>query len=85
MQFAHGKLSIFGGINRLTGSYALIDDTTVMMGTLASTKMAGDPALMELERDLAMALASVDTYQVSGDKLMLSGKGTIVAKFSSGE
>jgi hypothetical protein len=84
MKFEHGKLSIFGGINRLTGSYALVDDT-VMMGALASTKMSGDPVLMELESNLAKALASVDAFQVSGDELALSSKRTVVAKFRSGE
>jgi hypothetical protein len=29
MKFAHGKLSIFGGINRLSGSYALVDGSVV--------------------------------------------------------
>jgi len=84
MKFEHGKLSVFGGINRLSGSYALVDNT-VTMGSLVSTKMAGDPALMELEGNLAKALASVDAFQVSGDELMLSNKGTVVATFRSGQ
>ena len=37
MKFANGKLAIFGGINRLTGSYALVDDS-VTLGSLVSTK-----------------------------------------------
>lgn len=82
MKFEHGKLSIDGGINRLTGSYALVDDT-VTMGSLVSTKMAGEPALRELESNLAKALASVDAFQVSGNELALSSKGTVVAKFIS--
>src|SRR5271170_3834474 len=40
MKFANGKVAIFGGINRLTGSYAWVDDS-VTLGSLASTKMAG--------------------------------------------
>jgi predicted amidohydrolase YtcJ/heat shock protein HslJ len=84
MKFEHGKLDIFGGINRLTGSYALVHDT-VTMGSLASTKMAGDPALMEMESSLAATLASVDAFKVSGDELELSSKGAVVAKFRSGQ
>jgi heat shock protein HslJ len=84
MKFEHGKLSIFGGINRLSGSYALVDDS-VTLGSLVSTKMAGDPALMELESDFAKALASVEAFQVSGNELTLSNKGTVVAKFRSGQ
>jgi predicted amidohydrolase YtcJ/heat shock protein HslJ len=84
MKFEHGKVSVFGGINRLSGSYALIDNN-VTLGSLVSTKMAGDPALMELESNLAKALASVDAFQVSGNVLTLSSKGTVVAKFRSGQ
>ncbi len=82
IKFEHGKVSVFGGINRLAGSYALLGDT-VMMGSLVSTMMAGDPALMELESEFARALASVDAFQVSGDELMLSSKGTVVTTFRS--
>ena len=84
MKFEHGKLSVFGGINRLSGSYALVDNT-VTMGSLVSTKMAGDPALMELEANLAKALASVDAFRVSGGVLTLSSNGTVVAAFRSGQ
>ena len=80
--FGHGKVSVFGGINHLTGSYALIDDT-VTMGSLVSTKKAGDPALMELESNLANALASVDAFRVSGNELALSSAGNVVATFRS--
>jgi hypothetical protein len=46
MKFEGGKLAIFGGINRLSGSYALLAGD-VVMGDLISTKMAGPPELME--------------------------------------
>jgi len=84
MKFARGKLTIFGGINQLSGSYALVGDS-VTMGQLVSTKMAGDPALMELESSFAKALASVDGYHVSGNLLEVSSKGNVVATFSSKE
>ena len=82
MKFERGRLSIFGGINRLSGSYALIDDS-VTLGSLVSTKMAGDPKVMELEANLAKTLASVDTFQVDGNNLVLSSMGAVVAKFRS--
>jgi len=84
MKFEHGRLSVFGGINRLSGSYALVNNT-VTMGALVSTKMAGPPALMELEDNLAKALASIDAFRVSGDELTLSSKGIVVATFLSGQ
>ena len=82
IKFARGKLSIFGGINRLSGSYALVDDS-VTMGEIVSTKMAGDPALMELEYNCAKALASVDGFHVHGNELELLSRGTVVATFRS--
>ena len=84
IKFANGRLDIFGGINRLTASYALVDNS-VTLGSLASTKMAGDPQAMELENNLAKTLASVDAFQVNGDDLMLSSNGAVVAKFRSGK
>ena len=58
-------------------------DNSVTLGSLVSTKMAGDPQAMELEKNLAKTLASVDAFQVNGDDLMLSSKETVVAKFRS--
>ncbi len=82
--FEGGKLSIFGGVNQLTGSYALVGDS-VSMSDLASTRRAGPPELMELERTFADTLASVDSFHVSGDELSLASDGTIVAAFRSAE
>jgi predicted amidohydrolase YtcJ len=80
MKFSHGRLAVFGGINRMSGSYALVGDS-VIMGQLASTKMAGPPALMELESKFAKALASVDGFHVQGNELALSSKGNVIATF----
>ena len=80
MKFSHGQLSVFGGINRLSGSYALVGDA-VTIGQLVRTKMAGPPALMELEDTFAGALATVDGFHVHGNELELSRKGSIVATF----
>ena len=82
LTFAHGKLSIFGGVNRLSGSYALVRNT-VTMSDLASTKMAGPPELMELEKSFATALRSVDSFKVSGNELTLSADGKVVASFKT--
>ncbi|MGB7921234.1 MAG: amidohydrolase family protein [Desulfobacterales bacterium] len=84
MKFAHGKLSIFGGINRLSGSYALVGGS-VTMGKLVSTKMAGPPALMELERNFAKTMSTVDGFDVSGNELKLSSAGAVVATFRAVE
>lgn len=80
MTFAQGRLVIFGGINRLTGSYALLDDR-VIMGELASTRMAGPPELMELEREFAKALSQVDGFHAHENQLALLRAGETVATF----
>ncbi len=37
MKFERGRLSLFGGVNRLSGSYALIDNGSIVLGDLMST------------------------------------------------
>jgi len=75
-----GRLAIFGGVNRLTGSYALVHDR-VMMGQLASTRMAGPPERMDQEQTFASVLREVDGFHVHGDELMLRNKDKVVATF----
>ncbi|MFO1088003.1 MAG: amidohydrolase family protein [Hyphomicrobiales bacterium] len=82
MLFAKGKLSVFGGVNRISGSYALVNDA-VVMGDLASTKMAGPPELMDLESRFTKTLAAVNGFTVAGDKLVLLTDGKVVAEFQS--
>ncbi len=84
MKFAGGKLAIFGGVNRLSGSYALVRDT-VTMGELVSTRMAGPPELMNLENEFAKVLRSVDGFHVHGDELELLSHGSVVATFRASE
>jgi heat shock protein HslJ len=83
MKFERGKLSIFGGINRLSGSYALIDNGSVVLGQLVSTRMAGPPELMELERSFSKTMASVNGFHVEGNQLQLLSGGSVVAEFRS--
>lgn len=82
MKFEGGKLAVFGGVNRLTGSYGLIDGK-VVMSDLVSTRMAGPAELVELESSFAKTLASVDAYHVHGDELSLSRDGVVVAVFNT--
>jgi heat shock protein HslJ len=80
MKFAHGKVSIFGGVNRLSGSYALVGES-VTLGELMSTRMAGPPELMELDSSFSKIMATVDGLHVSGNELELLSMGSVVAKF----
>jgi hypothetical protein len=82
MKFEHGNLEIFGGINRLTANYILIKQSkSVTISSVVSTKMAGDPRLMELEKNLANTLKSVDGFNVTEKDLELLSKEVVVAKF----
>lgn len=84
MMSAKGRLRIFGGVNRLSGSYALIRDS-VTLGELVSTRNAGPPELEELERVFAMTLAAVDGFHMHGNQLALQSNGTVVATFHTSE
>jgi heat shock protein HslJ len=82
MNFSGGKLSVFGGINRLSASYALVGKS-VTMGDIVSTRMAGPPELMALESKFAKVLASVNNFHVHGDELELFIDTKIVATLHS--
>lgn len=84
MKFEKGRLSIFGGVNRLAGTYVLSGES-VLMGDLVSTRMAGPPELMELESSFSKAMAGVDGFHVKGNDLELLSAGTVVAKFKTSQ
>lgn len=84
MKFAAGKLSIFGGINRLSASYALVHDKLVM-GEIITTKMAGPPALMDLENEFAKALKAVNGFHVHGDELELLSADKVIVTLQATE
>ncbi|MGI9239271.1 MAG: amidohydrolase family protein [Verrucomicrobiales bacterium] len=84
MKFAVGKLSIFGGINRLSASYALVHDKLVM-GEIVTTKMAGPPELMDVENEFARALKAVNGFHVHGDELELLAADKVVATLQAAE
>ncbi len=85
MKFERGTLTIFGGVNRMSGSYALIDNGSVTLGQLVSTKMAGPPVLMELEHDFSQMMASVNGFHVKGNELQLLSGDRVVAEFRSND
>jgi predicted amidohydrolase YtcJ/heat shock protein HslJ len=82
MLFSRGSLSVFGGVNEISGSYALVHDA-VVMGDLVSTRMAGPPELMDLEGRFIKALSGVNGFTVAGETLTLLTDGNEVAEFSS--
>lgn len=77
---AAGRLTSFGGINRLSGSVARVGDR-VVIGDLVTTRMAGPPELMALEDRFAGILRTVNRFHVHGSRLELLRDETVVATF----
>jgi heat shock protein HslJ/uncharacterized lipoprotein NlpE involved in copper resistance len=56
--FAEGRLNIEGGCNRVFGSYRIEDNNRLIVGRMASTMMACEPAAMKVDTLLAQGLAA---------------------------
>jgi len=71
----HGK----SGCNRFRGGWAQ-NGSTVKLGPLASTMMACDPALMDLEQKFLKTLEAVTTvsYDTTGAALLKAPDGRII-------
>jgi len=77
-----GRMASTVGCNRMSGS-AKVDGAKVSFGAIASTRMACEPALMELERKYGAALSSARTYRIDGEILMLlDEKGDVLVTLS---
>lgn len=57
LHFANGRVAIEGGCNRGSGSYRIDAEGRLVVGRIASTMMACDPALMKVDDQLAALLA----------------------------
>lgn len=83
MKFEKGKVSIFGGVNRLSASYALTDNQSVTLGQIVSTKISGAPELIDIEHAFSETLARIDGFHVAGNQLELLSGGEVLAIFKS--
>jgi len=83
MQFQSGKLEVFGGVNRINGSYALVSNQSLVLGALTATEMIGPSPQRKIEDEFSSALASVDAFHVEGDRLDLIKGSQVVAVFKS--
>jgi heat shock protein HslJ len=73
--FEAGTIAGSGGVNRYTGPYTTGPGNTIEIGNLASTQMAGDPALMAQEQAYFAALAKAAKYTVTDKALTLTDDG----------
>lgn len=73
-----GTVSGSSGVNTFSGSYT-VDGGRISIGPLATTLMAGDPALMEQEAAFLAALESVSAYGIRGSELELRSEDGALA------
>jgi len=76
-----GQVSGSGGVNRYNGAYE-VDGASISVGPLASTKMAGEPELMEQEAAFLKALEASTQWTVVRGRLELrdaEGAGMVFA------
>jgi heat shock protein HslJ len=76
--FGHdGRVSGSTGVNQLTASYTL-NDQYLNFGPLATTRRAGDPALMAQEQRVLGSLAGICAYRLRPGSLSIDGPlGTV--------
>jgi putative lipoprotein len=77
IQFADGRLSGLGGCNRYTGGYQEPEPGKLKVSPMAATLMAcPEPSI---ESEFLRAVGSATSYEVRGDKLLLSyGDGGVL-------
>ena len=66
-----GKVAGNGGCNRLFGSYEISGTNSILIGPLASTRMACPPTIMEKETAFISALENVRKFKRETGKLIL--------------
>lgn len=76
-----GSISGLAGVNRYFGSVR-VKDGKLDWGELASTRMAGDPELMESETRYLNDLKSTTKVTVRGNNLVFTGKDGLRLQFS---
>ena len=70
VRFVNGSAEVFAGCNRGSGA-AVIGATAIEFGPLGITKMACEPAAMELELAVTTVLQGSVTYRIEGTQLTL--------------
>lgn len=70
LDFAAADASGNGGVNTYNASYTSATDGSLKFGPIASTKMAGEQAAMDVEATYLAALQSVTAYSVHADGLL---------------
>lgn len=75
--FTADTIAVMTPCNGMSGPVTY-SESTLTVGSLASTKMACEPALMDQDQVIADALAANPTWQLAGETLTLTGGGTVI-------
>lgn len=80
VEFSQEKISGFSGVNRFFGGYK-IDETSITMGPLASTMMAGPIEDMVKEKFILSALNNAEKISFENEILIITTKEKQNLKF----
>jgi heat shock protein HslJ len=81
LDLEESRVSGSGGVNRLTGTFAL-SESELRFGPLAATRMAGPEGATHRELSFLAALERVTSYGLDGRTLTLLAGDDAVARFS---
>ncbi len=83
--FERGKVSGFSGVNTYTGGYEL-SGSSLTIGELATTLMAGTPELMAIEQAYTKTLEKTSSFTAESDELTLfDSDGEIILTYAKGK
>ena len=81
LDLEEARITGSGGVNRLTGSFALSEDE-LRFGPLATTRMAGSEEAMRREHAFLDALARVTSYELDDRTLTMLADDDAVVRLS---
>jgi len=82
-EFAAGKLSGSGGVNRYTAAYETQSGDKIKISQPAATLMAGPPQAMAQEQAYFAALTQATKYAVTADSLtLMDDQGTTLVRYA---
>jgi heat shock protein HslJ len=80
-----GQVSGSGGLNQYSGTYK-VDGKNLTVGTISSTRVAGNPAVMQQEADYLTALQTAATHEIDGNTLTIENRsGFVVLVYRAAE
>lgn len=82
ISFGADQLSGQAPVNRYFGPFTATDDGRMTLGPVASTEMAGEPALMKAEQVYLELLGRVDGFDSDGEQLRLLAGHEVLLRYA---